>query len=100
MKKTPIHTPGYKKDAGCQSERHDMTVEVQSQVNHGLEGKHEACISLRVGVALKSGEVQRLDNLVENCATLTLDQARALAEWLISEADDAQLCLDTFRPQK
>jgi hypothetical protein len=91
----PLLAPGYTKQRGAKSERNDMTVEAQHQTRFGEGNKSEAGIFIRVGVAPKPGD-RPLDDLAENSAKLTLDQARAFAEWILAEVAVAQQTLDAY----
>ena len=92
-RKDPIPAPGYTKHRGAKSESNDMTVEAEHQTRFGEGGKNEAGVFIRVGVARKPGD-RPLNDLTENSAQLTLDQARALAEWILAEVAVAQQSLD------
>lgn len=86
-----IKAPGYTKLRGSGSERNDMTVEAQYTCMMG-DGKKEANIYIRIGVASKVGE-RALDDLVENSATLTLDQARYFAGWIQDEIAKCEVAM-------
>jgi hypothetical protein len=91
----PISALGYTKHRGASSEPNKMIVEAQHQTRFGKAGKNEAGVFIRVGVAPKRSDCP-LDDLVENSAQLTLDQARAFAEWIVAEVAEAQRTLGKF----
>jgi len=92
---TPISAPGYTKQRGANSEPNDMLVEAQAQTRFGKHNQNAASIFIRVSVAAKPGD-RPLEDLAENSAELTLDQARAFAEWIVAEVDKAQGDLKQF----
>jgi len=72
---------GYTKIPGAESEDNEMVVEAELQEFVAGVSK-EAVIHIRVGLAqaLAAGS---FDNLCENSASLTVDQARRLAESIL-----------------
>jgi hypothetical protein len=83
---------GYTKVPGAQSEHNEMVVEAELQEFIAGVSK-EAIVHIRVGVAeaLAAGSI---DNLCENSASLTLDQARRLAESILLQVSSSEETLD------
>jgi hypothetical protein len=72
-----------------------MFVEAQRQVSFDKHPRG-ACVFIRVGVAARAGD-RPLDDLAENSAELTLDEALSFAASILTEVRFAQRALDAER---
>ncbi|MEO5914428.1 MAG: hypothetical protein ABIS50_09365 [Luteolibacter sp.] len=78
---------GYINHCDWNCEPNDMFVETNFSEPSELTGNSEPVVHIRIGVIPTERPIKCL---VEHSATLSIEQARALAMWLLSEAREAE----------